>query len=342
MQGRELNVLHMILDATGRRQEARECMRKALELHRRCGNRRGEALALGNMANVETRDGKLDLAEAHLRAAGAIHEETGNRRSLAAVLAKLGVLAFTRVEFERATQYTRRALALARETGNVDVQKLASGNLGIICLHVGAFEAAEHFYRESIDLARKARDQVFADCTGGQLSIALLMCGKLDEARVLALKAAAQVSARQHAVWRHSDILPALIRVFCAGWVRPGCVCARAQDLAQAQAALAEMGELTREAGLANDPDSQSRWVSCRDLVKEAESAQARNRAALIFRGHAPHDLDVVCRAMVLNALQPDEREHMRRENPPLFAAMSEGTANLVVPEWARQLDTLR
>ncbi len=342
MRGRELNVLHMIFAATGRRQQARDCMQKALELHRRCGNRRGEALALGNMANVETGDGNLDLAEAHLRAAGAIHEETGARRSHAAVLAKLGVLAFTRDEFEQAAQYTRQALMLARETANMDIQKLALGNLGIIGLHVGAVEAAEHFYRETIDLARQAGDHVFALCTEGQLSIALLLRGKLDEARALVLNAAAQVSARQHAVWRLSDILPALIRVFCAGWVRSGSNPQRAEELAQAQAALAEMGTLIRDAGQANDPDTKTRWVSCEDLVNEAANAMAQNRAPLIFRGHAPIDMDVMCRAAALNALTLDARERMRRENPLLFAAMSEGTANIVVPEWARQLETLR
>ena len=339
--GRELTVLFMILHATGRTDEAQKCMRRAIEIHRRSGNRSSEAVALSNLANIELQHGKLDAAEAQYRASGAIHAEIGNRRSLGMVMAQLAAVASGRERVDEAISLTLEAVAHARKCRAVDVEKLAVDNLGILCLKQGRYTAAEQCYRVAFDVATRAGDTVFARCVEAQLAVLELLKGRYTVARDMALRAANEISAERHMTWRVTDVLPAQVHVHCPGWIGAGDVRNSAEDVAAGLAAAAEMRRLAEQADLLSDQPTMALLQMCEEHAAAAAQALAQGDWPLIFRGYRPSDLDQASRAAILQLLaerEPQTLAAMRDEFPELLEALRAGTTGKAAPDWRSEI----
>jgi tetratricopeptide (TPR) repeat protein len=112
-----VNALGVGYGRLGQTADAAEQYRKAVELRRALGNRRGVATSLRNLANVLSLTGKYDEARTHLTEARALNAQLGDRAGLAAVDNELGLLAEERGDYPQALDAFRRALQGWRQVG---------------------------------------------------------------------------------------------------------------------------------------------------------------------------------------------------------------------------------
>lgn len=337
---RELAHLYLVYQATGRNAEARDCINRSIEANRRSGNQRGEAIALGNLANMEGLAGNLDLADELYRRASAIHLETGNLRAQASLLARIATVEAARGNGERAIEMTIHAIRAARKTQAADFLKLALANLGTYAVDFGLLPASVRCYREAIEIARAAQDTTFAMCTSAQLACVLILLGDFPQARTLAEKSNELIGVAQSAVWRLSDVLPARVRTLCAGWIDAHTCHLVRSDIELARQAVDEMHALGRQTGSAAAQVEIDRMARYERLLEESTGALAEARKPLIFRGYFATELDEHARATILDLLrerEPATLKAMALQHPRLLAALESGTLGIKPGNWRKE-----
>jgi predicted ATPase len=113
-----LNNLGICLANRGETTEAQVVFRRAVREARRIGNRRREAVALGNLATSELESGDRIAARAHHEQALAIQREGGDRGSETHLTSSLGLLDLEEGKLDDAARRLEAARELARITGN--------------------------------------------------------------------------------------------------------------------------------------------------------------------------------------------------------------------------------
>jgi tetratricopeptide (TPR) repeat protein len=109
-----------------------ERLREALDLFRELNHRNGEATALSNLGQVQTRLGSPQSAIEHLRAALEILRATGHRYGEASALNGLGEALHTTGRTDDALAVHADALAIATHTGDSDEQVRARAAIATI------------------------------------------------------------------------------------------------------------------------------------------------------------------------------------------------------------------
>jgi tetratricopeptide (TPR) repeat protein len=115
-----VNALGVGFSRLGQTAEAEEQYRKAVELRRALGDRRGVASSLRNLAQMATIQGHFDQAQAQLGEARSLFEALGDRNGLSAVDNDLGLLAEERGDFTAALEAYRRVLRGREQAGDSD------------------------------------------------------------------------------------------------------------------------------------------------------------------------------------------------------------------------------
>ncbi|MCC6466026.1 MAG: tetratricopeptide repeat protein [Planctomycetes bacterium] len=142
----------------GRRRSI-EFLEKALAGHRAAGNRRGEAIALGNLAIEFQELGDFDTAEAHYARALELHRQVGNRRSEANGLGNLATLLAAQGREEEARNLTLQALDMHRETGARRPEGIVLTNLGNRAYAMNDYKAAKEHFRAALAISREVHDR---------------------------------------------------------------------------------------------------------------------------------------------------------------------------------------
>ncbi|MCA2219282.1 AfsR/SARP family transcriptional regulator [Jidongwangia harbinensis] len=127
----------------------------ALDLSRRSGWRRGEAMALGNLGRTYNDLGRLDLAVQCLEQALTIGAEVGADTRLAADTGNLGIVLAETGQLRRAADLHARALAMFRAQGADAACGTALNNLAMAHWAMGRADLALPLVRESIALHRE-------------------------------------------------------------------------------------------------------------------------------------------------------------------------------------------
>jgi aminoglycoside phosphotransferase (APT) family kinase protein len=143
----------------GRPVEAEGLYGKALEIHRRTGNRALEGTATGALALVYKMTGRLAQGEDAYGHALALHRAAGHRLGEAQELVNLGAFLTEAGRVREAEDMLRRALAPLRELGNTAFEALALANLGTVCAETSRNEESEAFYRQAADLLHRIGDR---------------------------------------------------------------------------------------------------------------------------------------------------------------------------------------
>ena len=191
----------------GQIEDAEEQYRKAADLRRELGDRRGLASSLRNLAQIAMVRGHFDAAQDNLAEAGRLFEQLGDRGGAAAVDNELGLLAEERGNYAQALAAYKRALR-GREAVN-DPQGMAESlnNIGFAHYQLGDYDNARVFWQQARD-AFVARDDhngiVRADQNLGLLDLARgdwveadrRLARSLEEARARHMPEEAAVSLR--------------------------------------------------------------------------------------------------------------------------------------------------
>ena len=135
----------------GLNREGREWTRRALS---RPGYQRTKALALAlkAAANVESRLGDIEAAEAQLVAALALGRELGDDVTQARVLNDLGLIEAEQRDFDLATAHLKEALAITREYSHRKLQGAVLNNLAYCATLQADYPPAQAFRAEAFEL----------------------------------------------------------------------------------------------------------------------------------------------------------------------------------------------
>ncbi|GAB2660524.1 protein kinase domain-containing protein [Arenimonas aestuarii] len=191
----------------GQIEDAEEQYRKAADLRRELGDRRGLASSLRNLAQLAMVRGHFDAAQDNLAEAGALFEQLGDRGGAAAVDNELGLLAEERGNYALALAAYKRALR-GREAAN-DPQGTAESlnNIGFAHYQLGDYDNARVFWQQAREAFVELDDHngiVRADQNLGLLDLARgdwadagqRLARSLDEARSRHMLEEAAVSLR--------------------------------------------------------------------------------------------------------------------------------------------------
>lgn len=182
-EGETVNALGIGYGRLGQTADATEQYRKAVELRRAVGNRRGMATSLRNLANVLALTGRFDEAAEHLKQARTLYTELGDRAGLAAIENELGLLAEEQGDYAGALLEFRRALQSWRQAGDSHGGAQALNNIGFAHYQLGAYDDAQVYWQQAADAYEKLGSQTGLIRTEQNLGLLATARGQWDEAR---------------------------------------------------------------------------------------------------------------------------------------------------------------
>ncbi|MCD4848571.1 MAG: tetratricopeptide repeat protein [Candidatus Aegiribacteria sp.] len=180
--GKILSALGNVFRITGRLEEALGCYRRAIDLHRKTGDRKNEGIALGNMGILTRIQGNLQESGEYFQEALEINREVGDRRIEGVVLGNLGNLYLDQDRINEAIEYYEKALKIYREVGDRRSEGIALGNLGNPFRDQERIEEALEHYQRALKLHREIGNRRSEGITLGNLGILHFQQGQLEKA----------------------------------------------------------------------------------------------------------------------------------------------------------------
>lgn len=191
-----VNALGVGYGRLGQTADAIEQYRKAIELRRKLGNRRGVATSLRNLANGLSLTGDFAGADTALQEARALNVALGDRDGHAAIDNELGLLAEERGDFPAALQSFQRALQTWQQTGDAHGAAQALNNIGFAHYQLGSYGDAQVYWQQASDAYAKLGEQTGRVRTMQNLGLLASARGRWNEARGL-LDQSLALSGRQ-------------------------------------------------------------------------------------------------------------------------------------------------
>ena len=136
----------------GKLKEALEHHQQALDIHRKSGNKIGEANDLCNIGNVYQIQGKLKEALEHYQQALNIHRKIGNKEGEANDLRNMGFIYQIQGKPKEALEHFQQALDIDRKIGNKEGEANDLRSMGFICLIQGKPKEALNKLKESLEI----------------------------------------------------------------------------------------------------------------------------------------------------------------------------------------------
>ncbi|MBW3551016.1 MAG: tetratricopeptide repeat protein, partial [Proteobacteria bacterium] len=178
-----VNALGIGYGRLGQTSDAAEQYRKAVELRRAVGNRRGVATSLRNLAGVQSLTGRFDQAAENLEQARALYTELGDREGLAAIENEIGLLAEERGDYPGALEAFRRALQIWQQAGDAHDAAQALNNIGFAHYQLGAYNDAQVYWQQAADAYQELGSQTGQIRTEQNRGLLASARGQWDEAR---------------------------------------------------------------------------------------------------------------------------------------------------------------
>ena len=194
-----VNALGVAYSRLGQTDDAQEQYRKAVELRRSLGDKRGVASSLRNLAQLATIQGHYDEAQLQLQEARGLFESLGDNDGLNAIDNELGLLAEERGDFVAALAAFRRTLQNREQAEDAQGVAESLNNIGFAQYQLGDYASAQVFWQQALMACEKLSDPsgiVRAQQNLGTLEIAR---GRWPEARRL-LTASLNSAERQQMV----------------------------------------------------------------------------------------------------------------------------------------------
>jgi DNA-binding SARP family transcriptional activator len=157
-QGMALNNMALAYGRLGRLGAAADAFGEALALHTADGHPPGIALALNNLGHAHTLMGKLDLALGYLSRALALTREIDNPHLEAMTLHSIGE-ALTGTDHDGALDHFAQALAIRRRIGERRLEADTLNLIGLAHRDRGEHAAAAAHFRAALALSRELGDR---------------------------------------------------------------------------------------------------------------------------------------------------------------------------------------
>ncbi len=192
------NIKGIICQALGELNSTCEYYEKALNISRVIGYRRGEVIALHNLASTYADQGRWEIAIQHEEQYLAISRVTGNRLAEAYAPLTLGAIAVEQGEFERADALLHQGLKIAEENGWPLLIEL--GQLSLVNLRFYRwFEQRDPAALQEVARQMKAFEQAPHSDQNGEffatLSLAIYLAGDPKGARAVLRRARQKADA---------------------------------------------------------------------------------------------------------------------------------------------------
>ena len=152
-QGRVLNNLGIVLLRAGRREEARDCFQRALELAQK-GEPAESLLPLANLGRVSSMLGSPEDATEYFRQANRVADSLGDLVRKSQTLFGLGDHLRTLGHVDEGLRLLHHAVDLARECRFPYCEAYALNSIGLATLEVGDVNDAVAVQEEALDIAR--------------------------------------------------------------------------------------------------------------------------------------------------------------------------------------------
>jgi tetratricopeptide (TPR) repeat protein len=153
------NALGVAYNDLGDLDNAAESYKKAVEIRRRIGDRRGLAASLRNLAAIDAVRGEPERAEERLAEALTIVQGLGDKAGLADLANDLGLLAEERGHYQEAMEHYREGLRLRRGLGQSLAVAESLNNVGYVCYLLGRFQDATVYWQQALTLYQAGGDQ---------------------------------------------------------------------------------------------------------------------------------------------------------------------------------------
>jgi tetratricopeptide (TPR) repeat protein len=182
-QAETVNALGIGYGRLGQTADAAEQYRKAVELRRVLGNRRGEATSLRNLGNALSLTGKFDEAATYLDQARILHAQLGDREGLAAVENEIGLLAEERGDYPQALQAFRRALKAWQDVDDPLGVAQAQNDIGFAQYQLGNYNDAQVYLQQAAADYTRIGDQTGQIRAQQDLGLLDIARGRWNQAR---------------------------------------------------------------------------------------------------------------------------------------------------------------
>jgi tetratricopeptide (TPR) repeat protein len=151
-RGRLLSNIGSVYDGWGERIQAVEYYKQALPIYQESGDHKGEAWVLNSLGRAYIDFGQFEQAGAYLDRAFLLRKEAGDRGGMGRTLNNLGVLSIRIGKKEEALNFLKEALCLLRDAGDLNGQSRALHRLGQLYNTFGQQEEALKYYEQALDI----------------------------------------------------------------------------------------------------------------------------------------------------------------------------------------------
>jgi tetratricopeptide (TPR) repeat protein len=184
-----LNAIGVAYKVLRKPDEALRYYRQSLEIKRRIADKRGIAVTLGEIAQIEGSLGKADEALASYREALQLQRDIGDKKGLGGTLINLGLFYTDRADLDGALKMFKDSLQIQRDVGNESLQALCLNNIGNVYLAKGEYEDALLYFERALELREKAKVPTDVADTRHNLAETFANLGRYDQALAEYLRA---------------------------------------------------------------------------------------------------------------------------------------------------------
>ncbi len=132
-------------------------LEKALELYRKGGNRRGEAITTGYIGYGYRIVGDYPKALQYLQKALEMKRRLGDRQEQGRTMVNMGLVYYDQGDYREAIREYAEALALARLVGDRQIEGAALNNLGLCHDELGNFDQSLDEYQQALVIHRSSK-----------------------------------------------------------------------------------------------------------------------------------------------------------------------------------------
>ena len=130
---------------------------QALKIRRALADRRGQAVTLSEIGQVQLSLQQMDAAVASFEQSLAIRQEIGDKRGVGNTLIELGVVNELREHYDVALDLFRRSLQIQQDLGNEAYQGLSLNNIASIDLLQAHYDDALAYFEKALQVREKSK-----------------------------------------------------------------------------------------------------------------------------------------------------------------------------------------
>lgn len=155
---------------------------KALAMFRTGGDRHGEAVTLGYIANCFRKLEDLDKALSFAQQALRMKEELGDQDEIGKTHNQLGLIYWERADYPAAIQHFQQAIEVGAAEQDKELEGSARNNLGLVFDERGDYKLSLKQYQKALELHRSTHFERGEGDTLGNIGGVYLLLGKFTEA----------------------------------------------------------------------------------------------------------------------------------------------------------------